>query len=427
LKRQWHIFKILRAQKEKRLPCVLSKSEIDAILNHVRTIHNKVFLTTVYSCGLRLQESLYLQVFDIDGERMQIHVHRGKGAKDRYVPLPEETLFLLRDYWVMHRNPTLFFPAIGRGQNLASISKIPMAIDSVQGTLRKAIEAIVDCRSGAYGFTVYECEECGEQHYINRSCGNRHCPTCQNGKALQRLERQLENQLPGHHFMLTFTVPECVRDFIRRNQRLAYRALFKASAESMKKLAADERHIGGDLPGFTGILHTWGRQLQYHPHIHYIAPGGAFGRKDGNWHCSRLDFYLPVKALSKIYRAKFRDAMKIEGLLHLIDPKAWEIDWNVNVQAVASGTSTVKYLSLYVFKVGISDHRIESFENGRVTFRYRKTGSNRDRKITLIAEEFIRRYLQHVLPSGFMKVRRYGFINPNSSVCLDTVKALIAN
>lgn len=138
LKRQWHIFKILRAQKEKRLPCVLSKSEIDAILNHVRTIHNRVFLTTVYSCGLRLQESLYLQVSDIDGERMQIHVHRGKGAKDRYVPLPEETLFLLRDYWVTHRNPTLIFPALGRGQNLASISKISMAIDSVQGALRKA-------------------------------------------------------------------------------------------------------------------------------------------------------------------------------------------------------------------------------------------------------------------------------------------------
>ena len=138
LKREWHIFKILRAQKEKRLPCVLSKSEINAILNQVRTFHNKVFLTTVYSCGLRLQEALYLQVSDIDGERMTIHVHRGKGAKDRYVPLPEETLFLLREYWKTHRNPVLIFPALGRGHNLASTSKRPMAIDSVQGALRKA-------------------------------------------------------------------------------------------------------------------------------------------------------------------------------------------------------------------------------------------------------------------------------------------------
>ena len=297
--------------------------------------------------------------------------------------------------------------------------------DGIPANHMKAVEAIVDCRSGTYGFTLYECEQCGEHHCINRSCGNRHCPTCQNAKAIAWLERELESQLPGHHFMLTFTVPECVRDFIRGNQRLAYGALFKASSESIRKLAADERHIGGDLPGFTGILHTWGRQLQYHPHIHYIAPGGAFGKKDGNWHCSRLDFYLPVKALSKIYRAKFRDAMKAEGLLHLIDPKAWQIDWNVNIQAVGSGKNTVKYLSLYVFKVGISDYRIEGFDNGRVTFRYRKTGSNRDRRITLSAEEFIRRYLQHVLPSGFMKVRRYGFANPNCSVSLDTVKGLI--
>ena len=215
--------------------------------------------------------------------------------------------------------------------------------DGIPANHMKAIEAIVDCRSGAYGFTVYECEQCGEYHYINRSCGNRHCPTCQNAKALDWLERQLQSQLPGHHFMVTFTVPECVRDFIRGHQRVAYGALFKASAESVKKLAADERHIGGDLPGLTGILHTWGRRLQYHPHVHYIAPGGAFGRKDGEWHCSRLDFYLPVKALSKIYRAKFRDAMKAEGLLHPIDPKAWDIDWNVNIQAVGSQGNRMKY------------------------------------------------------------------------------------
>jgi site-specific recombinase XerD len=138
LKREWHIFKILRAQQERRLPCVLSKVEIDAILKQVRTFHNRVFLTTVYSCGLRLQEALYLQVFDIDGERMNIHVHRGKGAKDRYVPLPEETYHLLRKYWVTHKNPVLIFPALGRGHNLAATSKNPMAIDSVQGALRKA-------------------------------------------------------------------------------------------------------------------------------------------------------------------------------------------------------------------------------------------------------------------------------------------------
>ena len=138
LKREWHIFNILRAKKEKRLPCVLSRPEVNRILQHVGTFHNRVFLTTVYSCGLRLQEALYLQVSDIDGCRMMIHVHRGKQAKDRYVPLPGEILHLLRRYWCVHRNPLLIFPALGRNSKQAPTSKTPMAIDSVQGALRKA-------------------------------------------------------------------------------------------------------------------------------------------------------------------------------------------------------------------------------------------------------------------------------------------------
>jgi len=138
LKREWHIFNILRAKREKRLPCVLSRPEVDRILKHVRTFHNRVFLTTVYSCGLRLQEALHLQVSDIDSCRMMIHVHRGKQAKDRYVPLPEETLCLLRRYWCLHRNQRLIFPALGRNGKQAPTSKTPMAIDSVQGALRNA-------------------------------------------------------------------------------------------------------------------------------------------------------------------------------------------------------------------------------------------------------------------------------------------------
>jgi integrase len=142
LKREWHLFKILRAQPERSLPCVLTKAEIDGILKHVRTFHNRVYLTTVYSCGLRLQEGLHLQVSDIDGERRMVHVHRGKGAKDRYVPLPDETYLLLRNYWVTHRNPVLIFPALGRGGKGGATAKGPMAKDSVQGAMRKArIEA----------------------------------------------------------------------------------------------------------------------------------------------------------------------------------------------------------------------------------------------------------------------------------------------
>ena len=138
IRREWHIFKILKSQKEKRLPCVLSREEVYSVLGRVQTFHNYAYLASVYACGLRLQEGLHLEVSDIDKDRMLIHVHRGKGAIDRYVPLPEETLHLFRRYWMTHRNPRLIFPALGRGRQLGPVSETPMAIDSVQGALRQA-------------------------------------------------------------------------------------------------------------------------------------------------------------------------------------------------------------------------------------------------------------------------------------------------
>ena len=141
LQKKWPVFVYLNAKRDKSLPCVLSCDEAQSILRHVKTFHNFVFLTTVYSCGLRLQEALFLQISDIDAKRMMIHVHRGKGAKDRFVPLPGETLHLLRRYWKTHRNPQLIFPALGRGHQKAPTSKLPMAIDSVQGAFREAKEA----------------------------------------------------------------------------------------------------------------------------------------------------------------------------------------------------------------------------------------------------------------------------------------------
>jgi ribosomal protein L32 len=137
---------------------------------------------------------------------------------------------------------------------------------------RKVIDAIIACRTEACGVALYECEKCGQFHRVHRSCGNRHCPTCQYQKSRQWLEKQMKRQLPGHHFLITFTVPDSLRHFIRKNQRIAYSALFKTSSEAMKKLAPDQHYIGGDLPGFFGVLHTWGRTLEYHPHIHYIVP-----------------------------------------------------------------------------------------------------------------------------------------------------------
>jgi len=290
---------------------------------------------------------------------------------------------------------------------------------------RKVIHAMIACRTQASGVVIYECEKCGQVHRVYRSCGNRHCPTCQHHKTQQWLDKQLKRQLPGHHFMLTFTVPESLRRFIRNNQSVAYSALFKASSEAIKKLALDQHYIGGDLPGFFGVLHTWGRTLEFHPHIHYIVPGGAVSTSDGLWHPSRADFYLPVQALSVIFKAKFRDAIKNAGLFDQIPSEVWQIDWNVNSQAVGSSHASLIYLAPYVFRVAISNSRILKVENRTVFIRYRKSHSRRLRTLALEVMEFIRRFLQHVLPTGFMKIRYYGFMNPSCAVSLDHVSSLI--
>jgi hypothetical protein len=193
----------------------------------------------------------------------------------------------------------------------------------------------------------------------------------------------------------------------------------------MKKLVPDEKFIGADLPGFFGVLHTWGRTLEFHPHIHYIVPGGALSSTDGLWHPSQINFYLPVKVLSHIFRAKFRDAMREAGLFDQIPPEVWQIDWNVNSQAVGSSEASLKYLAPYVFRVAISNSRIVKVEDRTVFIRYRKPHSHRLRTLALEVMEFIRRFLQHVLPTGFMKVRYYGFMNPNCAVSLDRVSTLI--
>ena len=289
----------------------------------------------------------------------------------------------------------------------------------------KAIDALIVCRTEACGLARYQCETCGGSHEFYRSCGNRHCPTCQHHKTRQWLEKQIHRQLPTHHFLFTFTVPENLRSFIRQNQRVAYSALFKSSSDAMKKLALDQHYLGADLPGFFGVLHTWGRTLQYHPHIHYIVAGGALSSTDGHCHPSTIDFFLPVKALAKIFRAKFRDEMIQACRFDQIPSEVWHIDWNVDSQAVPSSEACLKYLAPYVFKVAISNSRILKVEDRTVFIRYRKPHTNRLRTLPLEIMEFIRRFLQHVLPTGFMKVRYYGFINPNCKVTLDHISSLI--
>ena len=290
---------------------------------------------------------------------------------------------------------------------------------------RKVISAIQHCQSGYYGHSLSQCHSCGEHHRVQHSCGNRHCPQCQQHTTQQWLQHHLDKQLPGPHFLLTFTVPETLRPFIRAHQRLAYQALFQASATALKRLAHDERFIGTDLPGFTGVLHTWGRQLQYHPHIHYIVPGGGLAKDRTTWHPSRANFFVPVKALSPIYRALFKDHMRQAGLLEQIEPQAWTIPWNVHSQAQPHGHSAFTYLAPYVFKVAISNHRLVSLTDRTVPFTYRKVGSARLRTAHLDGMEFLRRFLQHVLPDGFQKVRHFGFLHASCALSLTTIRRLI--
>jgi hypothetical protein len=291
---------------------------------------------------------------------------------------------------------------------------------------RKVLGAIAACRTGELGTVVYACARCGRRHRIGRSCGNHHCPTCQQNKAKAWLEKQMAQLLPCPYFLLTFTLPAELRRFVRSHQRVGYAALFDASSQAIKVLAADPKYSGTPRPGFFGTLHTWGRPLVFHPHVHYVVPGGGPSPDGSAWLPSKANFFVPVKALSKIFRAKFRDELQRAGLLDQINPVVWQKKWVVHSKLVGDGRAALKYLAAYVFRVAICDRRIRSCDHDQVTFSYRRSGSRRWRNLTVDAHEFLRRFLQHVLPTGFQKVRYYGFTSPNASATADKLRWLLA-
>ncbi|MDE3054834.1 MAG: IS91 family transposase [Gemmatimonadota bacterium] len=298
--------------------------------------------------------------------------------------------------------------------------------DRMPAAHRKVLRDIAGCRTGALGTALYRCEDCGRIHAVGRSCGDRHCPSCQRDKAEAWLAKQVDRLLPCPYFLVTFTLPAELRDVARAHQRAVYGALFAASSAALRAVMAEPKFLGADRPGFFGVLHTWGRALEYHPHVHYVVPGGGISAEGDRWVSSRPGFLVPVRALSVVFRAKFRDALRDEGLLDRVDPSVWRRDWVVHCEPTGDGQRSLRYLAPYVFRVAIGDHRIVSCDDGRVTFTYRKVGSNRRRTMTLDAMEFLRRFLQHVLPSGFAKVRYYGFLSPAAGVALELVRRLIA-
>ena len=284
---------------------------------------------------------------------------------------------------------------------------------------RKAIGDITACRTPAMGGAIYYCQDCDRWQYRYHSCGNRNCNKCGNERAQDWLEKTGSLLLQVDHFMVTFTLPGDLRRMARSHQKLFYGLLMNCSAASLQTLGWDSRFVGGQL-AMMGVLHTWGRDLSYHPHVHMIVAGGGLWKDEGLhlrqgyegqvWLASRTDFLVPVKALSVIFAAKFRDGLKKQApeLFGEIDPSLWRGSWVVHSQPVGNGQPALKYLAQYVFRPAISNGRLLSLANGIVSFRYQDSQTKQWKICQLEAIEFIRRYLQHVLPRGFVKVRYYG-------------------
>jgi hypothetical protein len=287
----------------------------------------------------------------------------------------------------------------------------------------KTMRDVVRCRTSELGGQTWHCDHCGSTHYSYHSCRNRHCPRCQHDKAQVWLERQFELLLPVPYFMATITVPEDLRLAFRHRQKQFYSIFFKASSKAIMVLARDKRFLGADI-GLIGVLQTWTRMIAYHPHIHFLVPGG--GIIGNRWKWAKPDFLVHVKPLSRLIRRYFREALKQQTDFYQQVPQSvWKQDWVCHIEPVGTGEAALKYLAPYIFRVAISDRNILSVLDGQVTFRYKDSDRDQYQTCSFPAQEFIRRFLQHVLPRGFVKVRYFGFLATKKRADLDRVKELI--
>ena len=288
---------------------------------------------------------------------------------------------------------------------------------------KKTISDMVQCRTAKMGGQVYFCDNCNEFHYSFHSCGNRNCNKCQNDMAEKWLQNTSQRLLPVRHFMVTFTLPDSLRKYARKNQRVFYSLLLRISAQALQTLADDSKYVGGKL-GILAILHTWTRILSYHPHAHLIVTGGGMFEDENLWLPANSNFLVPVKALSKIFRAKFRDELKKQEpeIFDDIPKDVWQKNWVVHSKKVGKGQTALKYLAQYIFRPAISNSRIVKFANEKVSFKYKPTNQNQWKIMKLSALEFIRRYLQHVLPKRFVKVRYYGLYAVKNKETLKMLK-----
>jgi hypothetical protein len=312
---------------------------------------------------------------------------------------------------------------------------------SMNSQQKQVMHAIEVCRTAVLGGHVDQCDHCGHRRISYNSCGNRHCPKCQSLAKAEWLEKHQAQLLPVPYFHVVFTLPDGVASIAWQNKKVVYNILFRSASETLRRIAADPKHLGADI-GFLAVLHTWGQNLLFHPHLHCVVPGGGLSSDHQRWIPSRKRFFLPVRVLSRLFRGLFlhylqkaysAGKLKFHGSLQdLNDPVKFDAllkhcrkpEWVVYSKPPFGGPDQVlDYLGRYTHRVAISNHRLIRLADGKVTFRWRdyKDG-NKQKLMTLDALEFIRRFLMHVLPRGFVRIRHYGFLaNPccqqNLSLC----------
>ena len=324
-------------------------------------------------------------------------------------------------------------------------------IDRYRGSVTwaqlKVLRAIERCRTAALGGHRDQCIRCGHQAISYNSCRNRHCPKCQTNAREKWLRAREQELLPVSYFHLVFSVPHTLVPLIWQNKKILFRLLFEASAAALTEIAADPAHLGAEV-GFLSILHTWGQTLQRHPHIHCVVPGGGLSPDHARWVPSQSHFFLPVRALSRLFRGKFvaglRRAFRQHALAFhgecrsLAHEKAFAAflrtlfrqEWVVYAKAPFGGPEHVlQYLARYTHRVAISNHRLLSVDDGEVTFRWKDYAHHsKSRTMTLTPEEFLRRFLQHVLPKGFPRIRYFGWMaNRRRRELLPLLRALLVS
>ena len=293
----------------------------------------------------------------------------------------------------------------------------------------KVINAIKSCRTAKLGGHKLKCGNCHHEKQAYNSCRNRHCPKCQFLKKVKWVEKRKEDLLPCQYFHVVFTIPSELRALFRQNKELCFNLLFKTSSETLKEVAKNEKNLGADI-GFTGILHTWAQNLVFHPHVHFVVPGGGLNNKKNKWiHCPN-DYFLPVKVLSKVFRAKMlknlRESFDKSELRltydvdYLEDPRVFtellsslsQKDWLVySKKPFAGPEQVINYLGHYTHRIAISNYRLVKVEDGKVFFKVRdKDNPGESKVMSLTVKEFMRRFLVHVLPKGYMRIRHFGLL-----------------